>query len=138
MPQRILAVDYGEKRIGLALSDPLHLFATPYKTISNSSLQEVIDQLQQIITEQEVGLVLVGIPLSVDGNTTAKTIETQNFFQSLRNNLSVEVKEADERYTTSEANALLKEKGLSWKEARKQIDAFAACLILQRYLESNT
>ncbi len=138
MESRILAVDYGEKRIGLALSDPMRIFAKPYETIPNSGIEQLILKLNEIIREKQVGEVILGIPWGVEGNETPKTIETREILTILQDRLSVPVSGIDERYTTSDANDLLKEMGYDWKKSRTVIDAMAACLILKRYLERNT
>lgn len=134
---RILAVDYGEKRIGLALSDLMHMFAKPYKTIPNESIEKTIQFIQEVIQEKEVGQLVLGIPWGLDGLSTDKTRETQAFFDVLKTNISIPVVGFDERFTTTDAHELLKEMGYSWKEAKKIIDSMAACLILKKYLEEN-
>ncbi len=137
MATRILAVDYGEKRIGLALSDPMHMFAKPFETIANLSFEHIVSELNRIITEQCVGKIIIGIPWSIEGNPTEKTNETMAFIDKIKEQISLPVIGWDERYTTSEANELLKQMGYDWKKARTVIDAMAACLILKRYLESD-
>jgi putative Holliday junction resolvase len=137
MQYRLLAVDYGEKRIGLALSDPMRIFAKPLQTIPNTSLNEIISKLKQIISEKQVGKLIVGIPWSLDGTETAKTSETREFLSQLSAGLDIPVIGWDERYTTDDANELLKQMGLDWKKARTVIDAMAACLILKRFMERN-
>jgi len=137
MAERILAIDYGEKRIGLALSDPMQMFAKPYETIPNNGFDGIVSTLSGIIADKQVGIIIVGIPLSLEGYDTAKTKETREFHERLKELMPVQVIGVDERYTTSDANELLKEMGMNWKQARKVIDSMAACLILKRYLERN-
>lgn len=137
MINRLLAIDYGEKRIGLAMSDALQMFAKPFETLENKSAENTFDYLRKLITEKQIGKVIVGIPWSLEGTATDKTRETQQFLQELQNKLDVPVVGSDERFTTSDANELLKEMGYNWKQARKVIDAMAACLILKRFLEKN-
>jgi len=137
MQYRLLAVDYGEKRIGLALSDPMRIFAKPLKTIPNNSLEEIVELLKTVISEKQVGKLIVGIPWSLEGTETAKTAETKEFLAQLSDRLDIPVVGWDERYTTDDANELLKEMGMDWKKARSVIDAMAACLILKRFMERN-
>jgi putative Holliday junction resolvase len=132
---RLLAIDYGEKRIGLALTDPMLMFAKPFEMIPNLTFENTLAHLQKIIAEKTVGRIIVGIPWGVEGNATAKTMETQAFMDRLTASLDIPVEGSDERYTTSEANELLKEMGYDWKKARNVIDSLSACLILKRYLE---
>lgn len=135
MSKRLLAIDYGEKRIGLALSDAMQMFAKPLTTIENTSLEVTVSCLRKLIIEKQIAQIIVGIPWSLEGNATDKTKETQQFLADLKQLVDIPVMGWDERYTTSDANELLKEMGYGWKEARKVIDAMAACLILKRYLE---
>ncbi len=134
---RLLAIDYGEKRIGLAMTDPMQIFAKPYTMISNVSFDETADQLEKLISEKSIGRIIVGIPWSLDGNITVKTQETLDFLDRLASRLEIPVVGSDERYTTSEANELLKEMGYDWKKSRTMIDSLSACLILKRYLETH-
>lgn len=137
MQYRLLAVDYGEKRIGLALSDPMRIFAKPLKIIPNSTPEEVVSLLKQVISEQQVGKLIIGIPWSLEGTETAKTTETKEFLTLLSERLDIPIIGWDERFTTDDANDLLKEMGMDWKKARTVIDAMAACLILKRFMERN-
>jgi len=134
---RLLAIDYGEKRIGLAISDALKIFAKPYDIIANTSYEDIVQQLIRIIQSNHVEKVIVGVPWSIEGEETNKTKETLTFIAKLKESLPVPVIGADERYTTSEANELLKQMGYDWKKARKHIDSIAACLILKGYLDNN-
>jgi putative Holliday junction resolvase len=132
---RLLAIDYGEKRIGLALTDPMQIFAKPFEMISNLSFENTVSQIRKVVTDKEIGKIIVGIPWSVDGNATVKTVETQEFLTKLQQQFSIPVEGSDERYTTSEAHELLREMGYDWKKARTMVDSLSACLILKRYLE---
>ena len=82
--------------------------------------------------------VIVGIPWSLDGNATDKTRETQQFLSDLQQQIEIPVIGMDERFTTSDANEMLREMGYDWKQARRVIDAMAAYLILKRYLETHS
>jgi putative Holliday junction resolvase len=137
MLYRILAIDYGEKRIGLAISDPMQMFAKPFETIANLSPEHIFIELNRYIKEQNVGKIVIGIPWSIEGTPTDKTNEVLTFIELLKEQVAVPVIGWDERYTTSEANELLKQMGYDWKKARKVVDAMAACFILKRYMESN-
>jgi putative Holliday junction resolvase len=134
---RLLAIDYGEKRIGLAMTDPMQIFAKPYEMLPNTSFDNTVAYLRQIVAEKGIGRIIVGIPWSVEGHATIKTRETQEFMEKLALMLDIPVEGSDERYTTSEANELLIEMGYDWKKARNVIDSLSACLILKRYLETH-
>ncbi len=133
---RILALDYGEKRIGLALSDPLRMFAKPWKVLPNNGLEQLVPQLRVILEEQRITLLVLGMPYALEGGNTAKTEETQAFMEQLAANLDIPIVPWDERYSTSEAIEELIKLGLDWKQRRKVQDAMAAALILKNYLEN--
>ncbi|MBM4403344.1 MAG: Holliday junction resolvase RuvX [Candidatus Cloacimonetes bacterium] len=135
MTQRIAALDYGEKRIGVALSDPLQIIAKPFAVWDNTGFEDTVAKLQELIRDYQLGEVIVGIPLSVDGEITAKTAETMRFLHALKKAVSIPVTGWDERYSTAEAHELLKDMGMSWMEARQKVDAMAASVILKSYLD---
>ena len=132
---RILAVDYGSKRVGLALSDPLRLFAKPLKVLPNTGFAAVFQGIRDTVAEYEVRLLLVGLPYAIAGGSTPKTVETQAFMDKLAARLEIPVLGWDERYSTDEAVAELIKLGYGWKERRELQDAMAAAMILKDYLE---
>ena len=134
---RWIAIDYGEKRIGIAVTDHLKMFVNPLTTIENKSDSAVFDQLLKIFQSQEVEKVIIGLPLSLDGEDTAKTKETREFYKKLSEKTSLPLIWWDERYSTYEANELLKNKGLNWEKSRNVIDQIAAAVILKSYVDSN-
>ncbi|MDD2230238.1 MAG: Holliday junction resolvase RuvX [Candidatus Cloacimonetes bacterium] len=133
---RILAVDYGEKRIGLALSDPMRMFAKPYMVLANNGIQDTITTINGIVAQNSISLVIVGMPYAIDGTFTPKTTETKAFADALSKALCVAVIDYDERYSTCSADDELKKMGYTWQESRKIKDAMAACMFLKEYLES--
>jgi len=135
---RVLAVDYGEKRIGLALSDPLRIIAKPLCVLPNQGYDQLRSELESIIAEHAVSLVIFGIPYAIDGGDTSKTLECKAVLEKLSQNLNTDIIAVDERYSTSEADTELKKLGYSWQEARTVIDAMAACMFLKEYLASQS
>lgn len=133
---RILAVDYGEKRIGLALSDPLKIFAKPYLMLENQGLEALVLSLKEIIISSSVQQVVLGIPWAIDGRKTPKTEETLQVLEHLKADLEIPVIPWDERYSSDEAHKELKKMGRSWQQARLEVDAMAAAMILKSYLAS--
>ncbi len=133
---RILAIDYGEKRVGIAISDPLRIFAKPLQVLSNSGMAGVIGEIKALVDLHSISKILVGMPYAIDGSLTPKTEETMEFYDRLSLASSVPVIHYDERYSTSEAEAELKRLGYTWQEAAKIKDAMAACLILKEYLST--
>ncbi|MCB5253504.1 MAG: Holliday junction resolvase RuvX [Candidatus Cloacimonadaceae bacterium] len=136
MTSRIMAIDYGTKRVGIAFSDPLGMFATPHSVLENSGFDVLLSQIKKLIKEQSVNLILVGMPYAIDGRFTPKTTETQDFMKKLQAALSTQVIAYDERYSSCEAEEELKKMGKTWQEARKMVDAMAATMILRSYLEN--
>lgn len=134
---RILAIDHGSKRIGIALSDPLRIFAKPFATLPNSGFKKFVTRLKEIITEQDVALIVLGLPWAIDGSKTPKTLEVEAFGHKLQKHIDTEVVFWDERYSSSEADEALKTMGLSWEEGKSARDAMAATMILKSYLENH-
>lgn len=134
--QRILAIDFGEKRIGLALTDPMQIIAKPYQTVQFQSNAHLLETLLQIIREQDVSLVILGLPIGSEGQETKKTLEVKKFGFFLEKSLPVPMQYWDERFSTAEANSELKKMGYDFMKAREFVDAVAASLILRSYLEN--
>jgi putative Holliday junction resolvase len=131
-----MAVDYGTKRIGIAFSDPLRIFAKAHSVLENCPFEELLPQIQELATSNKASLIVVGMPYAIDGSHTPKTIETETFLNKLQESLDIQVISYDERYSSAEAETELKRMGKSWQEARKLVDAMAAAMILKSYLEN--
>ena len=133
---RVMAIDYGKKRVGIAITDPLGIISQPFLTIEMKSPKELIKRLKFIVQEKDVGLILVGNPLSHNGNSTNMSQEVLAFVKRLRKAVTVEVKLWDERFTSQYAENILKDVGL--KKKNVQIDQIAASLILDEYIKSQS
>jgi len=132
---RWLSIDYGTKRLGIAVTDPLQMFIYPLTTIENRSDDYVISELLKLFDEKMIDKIIVGLPLSLEGKDTQKTKEVRNFFHKLEKRTEIPLIWWDERYSTYEANDFLKQKGLNWKDSRKIIDQIAAAVILTNYMK---
>ena len=132
--QRILGVDFGRARIGLALSDELQLLAHPLKTISASG--GAAKQIAEIARDNDVARVVVGLPRHMSGEIGQAAKEALGFAEKLRKLLGCEIVTWDERLTTVAANRALRDLGRKTRESRKMIDQVAAQMILQGYLDS--
>jgi len=132
---RIMSLDYGTVRIGIALSDPMQIIANPFKVIQNSG-EEVFSEINSIIKSENVGKIILGLPVNLEGKDTKKTIEVRDFFEKLKNRFSIPIIYWDESYSSVEAEEMLKKMGKSIKESRKVVDKFAASIILKSYLDS--
>ncbi len=136
-PTRILGIDYGSQRIGIALSDPLGILAHSYDTIAHT--EDVCRRIAQLAAELGVNLVVVGMPYNLKGEKGQKAREVEGFVERLRRELNVDVVTWDERFTSTMANATMMQMGTRKKERRTnkgRIDAMAAALMLQSYLDS--
>ena len=132
---RIMGIDYGEVRVGIALSDPLQIISRPYKVLANSD-DSLFVELNEIIKSENVGKIILGLPLNLEGKDSPKTLEVRKFAEELKKKVPVAVEFFDERFTTVEANEVLKNMGINIRESRKVIDKIAASLILKSYLEN--
>lgn len=132
---RILAIDFGEKRVGLALSDPLGFTAQGFPTIQRKSKRQVIAEILEVIRQNQVSEIVIGLPINMNGTSGFKAEETLRFVRELEEASKMTVKTWDERLTSKEASRLMIEEGLSRQKQRMNSDRLAATLILQNYLE---
>lgn len=132
-----MAIDYGSKAIGLAISDELQMTVRPLTTIRRGKLKQdqFIENICQLISEYEAGLIVVGLPLNMDGTRGEAVLKVENFISKLRLRLSIPIATIDERLTSFEADRILREMGVSPKERKTKSDEYAAVLILQDYLD---
>ncbi|MCX5858385.1 MAG: Holliday junction resolvase RuvX [Proteobacteria bacterium] len=133
---RILALDIGEKRIGVSLSDELGITAQGLETINRTKLSEDIDKIRQIVTGAGVTEIVLGLPLNLDGSEGQSAQKAMDFAVILRRDLGVDVILWDERLSTVAAERSLLEGDLSRRRRKQLRDQVAATLILQGYLDS--
>ena len=132
---RIMALDVGSKRIGVALSDPLKITAQGLQTFQRTTLEEDVKGLWQLIDEHEVSQLVVGLPKNMDGTIGFKAEEVQQFIADLTTERKIEIIWIDERLTTVSAERVLLEADVSRAKRKKVIDKMAAVVILQSYLD---
>jgi putative Holliday junction resolvase len=132
---RILAVDYGRKRIGLALSDELCLTAQPLATVTRTNRQNDLRRLREICREHGVTRIIVGHPLHMTGEASPMAHEAARFAARLGKETGIRVELADERLTSWEAKRTLAETGASLRQRREPLDHVAAAVLLRDYLE---
>ena len=133
---RVMALDVGDKTIGIAISDALLLTAQARPTLHRSSLAADLDHLRRLAEENEVHEIIVGEPLHTDGTPSAQSEKVHRFAERLRKIVDLPVVFWDERFTSFAAEEHLREMGLDWRKRRKQVDKVAAMLILQGYLDN--
>ncbi len=135
--KRIMGVDFGTTRIGLSLSDPLQIIAQPFRTLANQA--QTIAEICQIIQNEGIGLVVVGMPYNLKGEKGRKAQEVEEFIGKLAQATTVTVVHWDERFTTSIAHRTLLDMGTKRQERRTQkgrVDSMAAAILLQGFLDS--
>jgi len=133
--KRFLAIDYGVKRIGLALCDPLFTFAYPFKTLLNG--QNLWKELKEVISGQAVSKIIMGLPMKENGEDTKISAEVLKFKNQLENKFKIEVILRDERYTSSIAQEFITKtvRKKSKRQEKGLVDRSAAAIILQDYLD---
>lgn len=129
---RVLGLDIGEKRIGIAVSDPGGRIATPVKVIDASDRRAV----HEAVEEWEPGAIVVGLPLSLDGTEGPQAAATRALAAALESDLGVPVRYFDERLTSAQAERAMTEAGVTARDRRGRVDMIAAALMLQAYLDS--
>jgi len=136
---RTLALDLGERRIGVAVSDPTGTVARPVTAIIRASRQQDLDAITRLVDEYQAALVIVGLPLSLDGSEGPQAQQTRFYAERLAEELDVPIKFWDERYSSVRAEEILR--GKKGKRRRRQtrgdVDATAAAVFLQSYLDAS-
>jgi putative Holliday junction resolvase len=129
---RVLGVDYGTKRVGLALSDTLRITANPHSTVARA---DVIAEVMNLVKEMDVGTIVVGLPTGLSGDEGVSAAEARKLADELGSAAGIEVVLVDERYTSRIAESSLLQTGMKRRERREKVDQVAAALILQDYLD---
>jgi len=135
---RILGLDVGARRIGVAVSDPLGITAQGLETLQRRSKRQDFESLQRVIQEYDVREIVVGLPLRMSGAEGTQSEKMQVFAEELRKRFRLPVHLWDERLTSVEANRLLRETDLSIEKRGKAVDRMAAVLILQGWMEARS
>jgi len=137
---RYLAIDYGDKRLGLALCDPGQTFVSPLcqLNLGNSGWETVRPELLRIVREHDIAAIVVGLPLNMDDTEGPQARISRQFADHLTQALGLPVYLQDERLSTAAANDLLADSGLSSGKRRQRRDMLAACQILQDFLDSQS
>lgn len=133
---RILGIDYGLVRVGLAVSDPLRLTAQPVGTVKASSTDNLISEIETVVTDKRVQKIVVGLPLNMNGSEGPAAEGAREFASMLIDRLNIEVVLWDERLSTVRAERVMLEADLSRKKRAKHRDTIAAQFILQNYLDA--
>ena len=135
-PGRIAGIDFGTVRIGIALSDPGRMLASPYENYTRHGTPQDAKRLKRLMADEDVALWVVGLPLHLDGRESRKSLEAREFGQWLAETTGVPVEFFDERFTSTEAEQFLLGAELTSKRRKKRLDMVAAQIMLSAYLES--
>jgi putative Holliday junction resolvase len=134
---RILAIDHGTTRMGIALSDELRIIAQPLEYIPAEPSTAFLDRLRQIVREKEVSLVLVGMPRNMDGSYGPAAEKVREFVAALKEALTVPIRTWDERLTSAQANRIMTQSGVRREKRRENVDSMSAAILLQSFLDSS-
>ena len=137
IPRRIMGIDFGTRRVGIALSDPLQIIAQSLETMENAP--PLISRIRELVEREDVELVVVGMPFNLKGEKGQKGEEVERFLLQLRKQLPVDVVTWDERFTSTLAHSTMLQMGTRKKERQTdkgRIDSMAAAIMLQGYLDS--
>jgi putative Holliday junction resolvase len=135
---RILALDHGTKRIGVAVSDELKMIAQPLEFIPAEPFADVLARLKEIILQKEVELILVGMPRNMDGSYGPAALKVREFAAVLKDKIAVPIQTWDERLTSAQAQRFLIQGGVRREQRKQKVDKTAAAILLQSYLDSLT
>ncbi|MFC1567072.1 Holliday junction resolvase RuvX [bacterium] len=133
---RILSLDYGRARIGLAISDPLKTIASPLVVIKHESMKKDALKIHENVVKYNITKVIIGITFRLDGSLSEIASEAKKLGKYLHNRFNVDVEFTDETMTTRDAYTSISEGGKKKKNRKQNIDMYAACKILQAYLDN--
>ena len=133
---RILAIDHGLKRIGIALSDELKMIAQPLEFVPAEPFADLVARLTDLVQEKEVEVILVGMPRNMNGSYGPAAVKVEEFVAALKSALPVPIKTWDERLTSAQANRILIAGNVRRDKRKQKVDKMAAAILLQSYLDS--
>ncbi len=135
---RILALDHGTVRIGVALSDELKMIASPLEFIPAEPFADVLKRLKDLIREKQVELIIIGMPRNMDGSYGPAADKVREFVTALKDAIAIPVRTWDERLTSSQANRVMIESGVRRDKRKEKVDGMAAAIFLQSYLDATS
>jgi putative holliday junction resolvase len=135
---RLLGIDFGKKRIGIAVSDALGITVNPVSTIYRKSFKDDIAEIKKIISEKEADKIVIGMPYNADGTPGFLSEEINKFAEELKKETSLNVEFVNEELTSHDAdNILIANSNMTREKRKEKKDQIAACLILRNYMERN-
>ncbi len=137
-PGRVVGIDFGRVRIGIAISDPDRTIASPYENYTRRGPQRDAQRFRRLAEDERIALWVVGLPVHLDGRESELSHEARDFGNWLAEATGVPVEFFDERFSTSEAHELMKDAGVTHKRRKRRLDMLAAQVMLATYLESRS
>jgi len=134
---RALGIDFGTKRVGLALSDRSNIIASPYRTLNYVSEKDLVAQLETIVSENDIKILVLGLPINMKGEDTVQTTKVRNF-KDILSTLQIPIVYEDERLSSVSAINSLTLQNVKTGHNKPEIDKTAAAIILQQYLDKNS
>lgn len=134
---KVMSIDYGDVRTGVALSDTRGILASPYCVINQRYQPKLVDEIVKIIKENKVDKIVIGLPRNMDGSYGYRCDECKDLGNALLEKINIEVVYEDERLTTVMAHNILSENNVRGKKRKETVDAVSAVMILQSYLDKN-
>ena len=135
---RVLGLDFGERRIGLALSDPLGIIAKPLTIIDRKKTADHISRISEIVSERKITSIVVGLPLTLKGGYSKQTEIVLAFIDQLKSDLQIPIMTIDERLSSVAAEKALQEQAVKTGHNKGRVDETAAAIFLQEYLDSQS
>ena len=137
-----MSIDYGDKRVGIALSDPMHTISYPFCVIEQINKEQLVTEIFKIIDEKQIDRIIIGLPISMSGSyskQTNKVVLFKNFLMDelLNKGLNIKVYTIDERLSSVSAKNIMIQQGIKTGHNKGRIDELSAAIILQEYLDSN-
>ena len=133
---RIMGIDYGVRKIGVAISDPLKIISYPYKTIDVKKNPDYISEIKKIVGEKQIESIVVGYPITLSGNISAQTKITEDFIYKIESVLNIPIYKCDERLSSQEAKRYLRQQNIKIGHNKEKVDQMSASLILRQFLSS--
>jgi putative holliday junction resolvase len=133
---RVLAIDHGTKRMGIAVSDPSGTIALPLEFIPAEPFKAFLERLKALIQEKEVEQILIGMPRNMDGSYGPAAAKVQEFIAVLKETIAIPIRTWDERLTSTQANRMLLQTDMRRQERKQKVDQAAAAILLQSFLDS--
>ena len=132
---RLMGIDFGDARVGIALSDPLGIMAQGYGTIKNDGTDALFEEIVKIIKEKEVTKIVIGLPKNMDGTEGFRADATKEFAEKLKSYTDAPIDFSDERLTTVSAHGFLSEMNVRGQKRKGVVDTLSAALILENYMK---